>query len=68
MCAFFEKMKKKILEFAKKYGLFEKKKILAAVSGGADSMALLHLLLGLSKEKDLKIAVLHFEHGIRGEE
>ena len=61
-------MKKKVLEFAKKYKLFEKKKILAAVSGGADSMALLHLLLGLSKEKDLKIAVLHFEHGIRGEE
>ncbi|MBO6178773.1 MAG: tRNA lysidine(34) synthetase TilS [Selenomonadaceae bacterium] len=63
-----KKMKKKILEFAKKYGLFEKKKILAAVSGGADSMALLHFLLGLSKEEGLKIAVLHFEHGIRGEE
>ena len=37
-------MQKVILETIKKYNLFEKNKsIIVAVSGGADSMALLHL-------------------------
>lgn len=40
------------------------KKIGAAVSGGADSMAMLHLLRALG----YSVCVLHFEHGIRPEE
>lgn len=39
-----------------------------AVSGGMDSMALLHVLKKMSEEVGFKIACLHFEHGIRGEE
>ena len=40
------------------------KKLLAAVSGGADSMCLLTLL----RRAGLDVTAAHFEHGIRGEE
>ena len=40
------------------------KKLLAAVSGGADSMCLLHLLWS----RGFDVTAAHFEHGIRGEE
>ena len=39
----------------------------AAVSGGADSMALLHLLLALQKEYGFALSVCHVNHGLRGE-
>ena len=38
--------------------------VLCAVSGGADSMALLHLLCS----SDCRVTAAHFEHGIRGGE
>ena len=38
--------------------------ILCAVSGGADSMCLLHMIYS----RGLKVTAAHFEHGIRGEE
>ena len=43
-------------------------RILVAVSGGPDSVALLHLLHELRQEFDLHLEVAHLEHGIRGEE
>lgn len=42
-------------------------RVVAAVSGGADSMLLLHYLLSRRKRWQLKITVAHVEHGIRGE-
>ena len=39
--------------------------VLVAVSGGADSVALLHLLLALSAELSLSLHVLHVDHGLR---
>jgi len=39
-----------------------------AVSGGADSLCLLHLLSELAPEWDLSLTVLHLNHGLRGEE
>ncbi len=39
--------------------------VLCAVSGGADSMALLHMLL---RRGDLRVCAAHFEHGLCGEE
>ncbi len=42
--------------------------VLVALSGGADSMALLHVLYGLKDEYNISIAAAHFNHGIRGEE
>ena len=38
--------------------------VVCAVSGGADSMALLHALVSLG----CRVTAAHFEHGIRGEE
>ena len=46
----------------------ENAKVLLAFSGGADSSALLHLLVNDSKSKGYSLHVAHFHHGIRGEE
>jgi tRNA(Ile)-lysidine synthase len=44
--------------------------VVVGVSGGPDSMALLHILLDLNKELDwqLKLYVAHLNHRLRGEE
>ena len=42
--------------------------LLVAVSGGPDSVALLHLLCDLRKELGLHLEVAHLQHGIRGAE
>jgi len=42
--------------------------ILAGVSGGADSICLLLLLLALQKTIGFKLEAIHVEHGIRGQE
>ena len=39
-----------------------------AVSGGADSVCLLHLLAALAAPWGLRLTVLHLDHGLRGEE
>ena len=43
------------------------KTVAVAVSGGADSMALLHYLLSVADKYDIKVAAVNVEHGIRGE-
>lgn len=40
-------------------------RVLCAVSGGADSMCLLHML---SQRKDISLTAAHFNHQLRGEE
>jgi tRNA(Ile)-lysidine synthase len=42
--------------------------VLAAVSGGPDSVVLLRLLWNLKEELNLRLEVAHLQHGIRGEE
>ena len=39
-----------------------------AVSGGADSVCLLYALLELAPRWDLRLRVVHLDHGLRGEE
>src|SRR5271157_2057579 len=39
-----------------------------AVSGGADSVCLLHILLDLAPRWDLRLRVLHLNHNLRGED
>lgn len=41
--------------------------LLAAVSGGADSMCMLDLLIGYAAEHSLKLGVVHVDHGFRTE-
>jgi tRNA(Ile)-lysidine synthase len=41
-------------------------RVLVAVSGGPDSVALLHLLYELKEKCDLHLEVAHLQHGIRG--
>ena len=41
--------------------------VAVGVSGGADSMALLHVLLELRDEYNMNIIACHVNHGIRGE-
>ena len=43
------------------------KKILIAVSGGADSLALAELLTNSRQRFNLEISIAHFEHGLRGQ-
>ena len=59
-------IKEKVLETIKKYNLIsENDKIVVAVSGGPDSMCLLHILLTLRKEYNLELNVAHVNHMIR---
>lgn len=62
-------MQKKVREFMEQHHMAEEgERILAAVSGGADSICLLMVLSALQKEKKYELFVVHVEHGIRGEE
>lgn len=44
------------------------RRLLVALSGGADSVALLHLLSGAKSALNLTLFAAHVDHGIRGEE
>lgn len=62
-------MNNRILETVKKYNMLSYgDTIVAGVSGGADSMLLLHFLISVRDLYNLNIIVAHIEHGIRGEE
>lgn len=63
-------MLKKVTEAVNRFNLFNgAKHITVALSGGADSMALLDVLLMLKAELGIKkISAAHFNHQIRGEE
>ena len=61
-------MKQKILETIKKYNLIkENDSIVIGVSGGPDSICLLHILNELKQELNFKIYVAHINHMIRKE-
>lgn len=46
---------------------YKNMRICAAVSGGRDSMALLHYLLAHAKEYNISVCAVNFDHGMRGE-
>jgi len=59
-------MLQKVREALRKYSMVTPgDKVLVAVSGGADSMALLYSLYWLRKEFDISLAIAHLDHGIR---
>ncbi|OGR05415.1 MAG: tRNA lysidine(34) synthetase TilS, partial [Desulfobacca sp. RBG_16_58_9] len=56
-----------VLTYAREKSLFARgDRVLVAVSGGPDSVALLQLLARLTPEWGLSLAVGHFDHGLRG--
>lgn len=60
-------MIEKIREFCKQYQMLSPRdKVIVGVSGGADSVCLLHVLLELQQEYELSLFVVHINHGIRG--
>ena len=62
-------MLNKLREFSRQQDLIRPgDAIVCAVSGGADSMALLWALYLLKEEWDLDISAAHFNHHLRGEE
>ena len=62
-------MLNKLRAFSREQGLiFPGDRIVCAVSGGADSMALLWALYLLKEEWDLDLSAAHFNHHLRGTE
>ncbi|GAB6168577.1 tRNA lysidine(34) synthetase TilS [Clostridium carnis] len=59
----------KVKSFIKENKLLEKgDKVLVALSGGPDSICLLHLLNSLKEEYKLSVAAAHVNHMLRGDE
>jgi tRNA(Ile)-lysidine synthase len=57
---------KRVIQTVERFSMFRtEEKILVGVSGGPDSMALLHILYALDAKYRLKLAVAHLNHGLR---
>jgi tRNA(Ile)-lysidine synthase len=62
-------VREKVLRYIRDQALLRAgDRVAAAVSGGADSVALLRALLDLRSELGVVLAVAHFNHGLRGEQ
>ncbi len=62
-------MNRNILDFIRKYHMVSPgDHVICAVSGGKDSMALLHLMLELRDTLSITVSAAHFNHRLRGEE
>jgi tRNA(Ile)-lysidine synthase len=61
-------LEQRVLRTIKKHGMISPgDHVLAAVSGGADSVAMLHMLHGLREHLGIKLSIAHMDHGIRAE-
>lgn len=64
-----QRLRQSVLGYIRKHGLLTAgDRVGVAVSGGADSVALLRLLLELRKEIGVVLSVVHFNHKLRGAE
>lgn len=62
-------MIKKVLNTIKHYDLLKKgDTVTVAISGGADSVCLLHILCSLKDELEITVNAAHLNHSIRGDE
>ena len=63
-----EETERKLLAFCRQHGLFKPgDRVIAACSGGADSMALLLFLIRCRRQLSIRVLATHVDHGIRGE-
>jgi tRNA(Ile)-lysidine synthase len=59
----------KVKATVEKYRMLQEgDRVIVGVSGGVDSVVLLHVLMALRDEFGLSLIVAHLDHGIRGEE
>ena len=64
-----EAVSEKVAAYISRYDMLRPgMKVLCAVSGGADSMCMLHLLLENSERLRVSVCAAHFNHSLRGEE
>jgi tRNA(Ile)-lysidine synthase len=64
-----QRLRQRVLDYIRKHELLKAgDRVGIAVSGGADSVALLRLLLELRKEIGVVLSVVHFNHKLRGAE
>ncbi|MFC2016939.1 tRNA lysidine(34) synthetase TilS [Chloroflexota bacterium] len=64
-----EPLKQRVLQFIQQHHLVSsQQKLLVAVSGGPDSVCLLHILVKLQEELDIRLHVAHLNHQLRGAE
>ena len=62
-------MLERMEELIRQYGMLdETSKVVCAVSGGADSICMLHGLYHLREKVGFDLAVAHYNHNLRGEE
>lgn len=62
-------MLNKLVAMVRQYNMIQSEDhIVCAVSGGADSMALLWAMYLLKEKWNIKLSAAHFNHGLRGEE
>lgn len=59
----------KVIDTIEKYGLlYSVKSVAVGVSGGADSMCLLHILSSLKEKYGIILKAVHINHNLRGDE
>ncbi len=64
-----EPLEQRVLHFIQEYHLISsRQKLLVAVSGGPDSVCLLHILVKLQKELGIGLHIAHLNHQLRGAE
>ncbi len=62
------KFEKKVLEYCIKNKMFTDGTVLVALSGGGDSVALLHILLRICNDLGVTVEAAHLNHSLRGQE
>ncbi len=62
-------LEQRVLSFMREQDLVpDRKRLLVAVSGGPDSVCMLHVLFKLQEELGIRLHVAHLNHGLRGAE